>query len=150
MSKISVHDREATRSIWPVRPSSPNFAPLLDTPQTITIVGRSVAAAGRDDVEPSVTQHAGHHVPAWREWQLPLPAIRFSCVASMRKGSIFIDGIRDLGTISRDTFNTEQIEIAKGLLVLTMARSGFRLRQHVNQGAAPRDFRTERGQLRDW
>ncbi|RZA01953.1 MAG: catecholate siderophore receptor Fiu, partial [Moraxellaceae bacterium] len=30
------------------------------------------------------------------------------------QGSIFVDGIRDLGSISRDTFNTEQVEIAKG------------------------------------
>ena len=30
------------------------------------------------------------------------------------QGSIFIDGIRDLGTVSRDTFNTEQVEVAKG------------------------------------
>ena len=30
------------------------------------------------------------------------------------QGSIFIDGIRDLGTVTRDTFNTEQVEIAKG------------------------------------
>ncbi len=30
------------------------------------------------------------------------------------QGSIFIDGIRDLGTVTRDTFNTEQVEVAKG------------------------------------
>ena len=30
------------------------------------------------------------------------------------QGSIFIDGIRDLGTVTRDVFNTEQVEIAKG------------------------------------
>ncbi len=30
------------------------------------------------------------------------------------QSSIFVDGIRDLGTIARDTFNTEQVEIAKG------------------------------------
>jgi catecholate siderophore receptor len=30
------------------------------------------------------------------------------------QGSIFVDGIRDLGTISRDTFNIEQVEVAKG------------------------------------
>src|SRR3546814_5443114 len=29
-------------------------------------------------------------------------------------GSIFVDGIRDLGSISRDVFNIEQIEVAKG------------------------------------
>lgn len=30
------------------------------------------------------------------------------------QGNIYVDGIRDLGTISRDVFNTEQVEIAKG------------------------------------
>ena len=29
-------------------------------------------------------------------------------------GSIFVDGIRDLGSISRDTFNLDQIEVVKG------------------------------------
>ncbi|WP_442979497.1 TonB-dependent receptor plug domain-containing protein, partial [Salmonella enterica] len=28
--------------------------------------------------------------------------------------SIFVDGIRDLGSISRDTFNIEQVEVIKG------------------------------------
>lgn len=30
------------------------------------------------------------------------------------QGNIYVDGIRDLGSISRDVFNTEQVEIAKG------------------------------------
>ncbi|SJZ86928.1 catecholate siderophore receptor Fiu [Novilysobacter spongiicola] len=29
-------------------------------------------------------------------------------------GSIFVDGVRDLGSVSRDVFNLEQIEVAKG------------------------------------
>src|SRR5690606_1416123 len=29
-------------------------------------------------------------------------------------GSIFVDGVRDMGAISRDTFNTEQVEVIKG------------------------------------
>ena len=29
-------------------------------------------------------------------------------------GSIFVDGVRDLGTISRDVFNTESVEVIKG------------------------------------
>ncbi|NII10073.1 catecholate siderophore receptor Fiu [Oleiagrimonas sp. C23AA] len=29
-------------------------------------------------------------------------------------GSIFVDGVRDLGSISRDTFNIEQVEVIKG------------------------------------
>ncbi|KGM56907.1 catecholate siderophore receptor Fiu [Lysobacter arseniciresistens ZS79] len=29
-------------------------------------------------------------------------------------GSIFVDGVRDLGSVSRDVFNIEQVEVAKG------------------------------------
>lgn len=29
-------------------------------------------------------------------------------------GSIFVDGVRDLGSVSRDTFNTDQVEVVKG------------------------------------
>ena len=29
-------------------------------------------------------------------------------------GSIFVDGVRDLGTVSRDVFNIEQVEVTKG------------------------------------
>lgn len=29
-------------------------------------------------------------------------------------GNIFVDGVRDLGSISRDVFNTEQVEVTKG------------------------------------
>lgn len=28
--------------------------------------------------------------------------------------SIYVDGIRDIGSVSRDTFNTEQVEVIKG------------------------------------
>ena len=28
--------------------------------------------------------------------------------------SIYIDGIRDIGSVTRDTFNTEQVEVIKG------------------------------------
>ncbi|XNM85213.1 TonB-dependent receptor plug domain-containing protein [Escherichia coli] len=28
--------------------------------------------------------------------------------------SIYLDGIRDIGSVSRDTFNTEQVEVIKG------------------------------------
>ena len=35
------------------------------------------------------------------------------------QGSIFIDGIRDLGSVTRDTFNTEQVKSAKDRQVRT-------------------------------
>ena len=95
--------------------SSPKFtAPLLDTPQTITVIKKELL----DD------QGLGSLAEALRN----TPGITFTLgengnttsgdSISMRgfdtAGSIFLDGIRDLGAVSRDTFNTEQIEIVKG------------------------------------
>ena len=28
--------------------------------------------------------------------------------------SIYVDGIRDIGSVTRDTFNTQQVEVIKG------------------------------------
>src|SRR5262249_47520828 len=95
--------------------SSPKFtAPLLDTPQTITVIKKELL----DD------QGVGSLAEALRN----TPGITFTLgengnttagdSITMRgfdtAGSIFVDGVRDLGAVSRDTFNTEQIEIVKG------------------------------------
>ena len=56
--------------------------------------------------------------------------------------SIFVDGIRDLGTVTRDVFNTEQIEIVKGPSGSDNGRStptGYL--NMASQGSHPRDQR---------
>jgi catecholate siderophore receptor len=113
LPKISVQGQEATNKIDQV--SSPKFTqPLLDTPQTITIVGREVlqqqgvttlSQALRNT--PGVTFLLGENGNTATGDSIFMRGFD-------TQGSIFIDGIRDLGTISRDTFNAEQIEIAKG------------------------------------
>jgi catecholate siderophore receptor len=95
--------------------SSPKFTqPLLDTPQTITVIKKELL----DD------QGLGSLGEALRN----TPGITFTLgengnttagdSITMRgfdtANSIFLDGVRDLGAVSRDTFNTEQIEIVKG------------------------------------
>jgi catecholate siderophore receptor len=95
--------------------SSPKFtAPLLDTPQTVTVITKALL----DD------QGLGSLADALRN----TPGITFTLgengnttagdSINMRgfdtAGSIFLDGVRDLGAVTRDTFNTEQIEIVKG------------------------------------
>lgn len=35
--------------------------------------------------------------------------------------SIYVDGIRDIGSVTRDTFNTQQVEVIKGPPARTMA-----------------------------
>jgi catecholate siderophore receptor len=95
--------------------SSPKFtAPLLDTPQTITVIRKellddqglgSLAEALRNT--PGITFTLGENGNTTAGDSITMRGFDTA-------GSIFLDGVRDLGAVSRDTFNTEQIEIVKG------------------------------------
>ncbi len=95
--------------------SSPKFtAPLLDTPQTVTVITKqllddqgvgSLADALRNT--PGITFTLGENGNTTAGDSITMRGFDTS-------GSIFLDGIRDLGAISRDTFNIEQIEVVKG------------------------------------
>lgn len=50
--------------------------------------------------------------------------------------SIYIDGIRDIGSVSRDTFNTEQVEVLKAVRHRLRAQRADRLDQYDQQTAA--------------
>ncbi|MGY0556333.1 catecholate siderophore receptor Fiu [Lysobacter sp. A421] len=96
--------------------SSPKFSqPLVDTTQTINIIGKdlfneqgatTLTEALRNS--PGVgTFYAGENGNTTTGDAIYLRGFDTS-------GSIFVDGVRDLGSISRDVFNIEQIEVAKG------------------------------------
>jgi catecholate siderophore receptor len=95
--------------------SSPKFtAPLLDTPQTVTVLRKelledqaagSLAEALRNT--PGITFTLGENGNTTAGDSITMRGFDTS-------GSIFLDGIRDLGAVSRDVFNTEQVEIVKG------------------------------------
>lgn len=114
MPKVSVNT-DTEDSYKAETASSPKFTqPLLDTPQTITVIKKELLQ----------DQGAGTLAEALQN----APGITFTLGENgntttgdsvfMRgfdtSGSIFLDGIRDLGTISRDTFNVEQVEVVKG------------------------------------
>ncbi len=87
--------------------------PLRDTPQTIAVIPRAViedqgATTLRDVLQnvPGLTIQAGEGgTPAGDNLTLR----GFSA-----RNDIFVDGVRDLGPQSRDPFNLEQVEVAKG------------------------------------
>ncbi|AOS79007.1 TonB-dependent receptor [Hydrogenophaga sp. PBC] len=95
--------------------ANPKFtAPLLDTPKTVQIIKKEVIEeqgaitlmeALRNT--PGITMQMGENgnTSAGDTFQLR----GFSL-----QQSTFVDGIRDLGAITRDTFNLEQIEVVKG------------------------------------
>lgn len=95
--------------------SSPKFtAPLVDTPQTVSVIPKEVfnqqGAASLADVlgnTPGITFLAGEggHVSG---------ANSFVMRGFDTSGNIFIDGVRDNGNYSRDIYNLEQVEVVKG------------------------------------
>ncbi len=95
--------------------SSPKFTqPIVDTPQTITVIKKellqqqaatTLAEALRNT--PGVTLQLGENGSTQTGDSINLRGFDSS-------QSIFVDGIRDLGAVSRDVFNIDQVEVVKG------------------------------------
>lgn len=97
-----------------VQPASPKYTePLIDTPQTITVITKDVieeqgATTLRDVLRnvPGLTITAGEGgTPAGDNLTLR----GFSA-----RNDIFVDGVRDLSPQSRDPFNLEEVDVVKG------------------------------------
>lgn len=114
LGKISVEASED--SVKTDVASSPRYSQeLLDTPQTIQVIPQTVirdrAATTLRDVlrnSPGITFQAG-------EGGGGLPGDQnFSMRGSSARNSLFIDGVRDVGSYTRDSFNMQQVEVIKG------------------------------------
>jgi catecholate siderophore receptor len=109
LDKLTVQDDKAK----PL--SSPKFTQeLVNTPQTIVVVPSLVieqqGAQNLSDVlrnTPGITFTAG-------EGGNVASGDAFTMRGTDTSSSIFVDGVRDTGAYSRDTFNLQQVEIAKG------------------------------------
>jgi len=113
LSEVKV---EATADGYkPTTSSSPKFTqPLVDTPQTITVIKKEVL---QDQGATTLTE-ALRNTPGITFQMGENGNTATGDAVFMRgfdtSGSIFVDGIRDLGTVSRDVFNIEQVEVVKG------------------------------------
>ena len=95
--------------------SSPKFTqPIVDTPQTITVIKKELlqqqAATSLSEAlrnTPGVTMQLGENGS-------PQPGDSINLRGFDSSQSIFVDGIRDLGAVSRDVFNIDQVEVVKG------------------------------------
>lgn len=90
-------------------------APLVNTPQTVTVVPEQVieerGAADLTEVlrnTPGISFDAGENGFAAGGDQIYIRGMN-------AVGSVFTDGSRDNGNYTRDTFNTEQVEVVKGV-----------------------------------
>jgi len=98
------------------RASSPKFTQSLqDTPQTIQVIdkrlfnqqGATTLTEALRNTPGVGTFYAGENGNTTTGDSIRMRGFDTS-------NSIFVDGVRDLGSISRDIFNTEQVEVTKG------------------------------------
>jgi len=87
-------------------------APLLDTPQSVTIVsGDVLKARGITNLNDALRNTPGVSLGAGEfSWQGNNPTIR----GFLARNDMYMDGIRDFGSYYRDTFDLEQIEVLSG------------------------------------
>jgi catecholate siderophore receptor len=115
LGKVEVYGKQG-KAYTAGQVSSPKFTqPLLDTTQTINVIGSdlfneqgatTLTEALRNS--PGVgTFYAGENGNTSTGDAVFMRGFDSS-------GSIFVDGVRDLGSVSRDIFNIEQVEVAKG------------------------------------
>jgi catecholate siderophore receptor len=103
-------------SIKAEKASSPKYTqPLLDTPQTITVIKKEL-----------ITQQGGttltealRNTPGVSTFSLGENGTTSTGDAIYMRGfdasaNIYVDNVRDLGAISRDMFNINQVEVLKG------------------------------------
>lgn len=89
--------------------------PLLDTTQTVNIIGADLF----NEQGATTLTEALRNSPGVGTFYVGENGNTTTGDAVYMRGfdtssSIFVDGVRDLGSISRDVFNIEQIEVAKG------------------------------------
>ena len=95
--------------------SSKFTQPLLDTPQTINVIGKQII---QQQAATTLTEALRNSPGVGTFFVGENGSTSTGDAVYMRgfdaSGSIFVDGVRDLGSISRDVFDTEQVEVIKG------------------------------------
>ncbi|MBT2143087.1 MULTISPECIES: catecholate siderophore receptor Fiu [unclassified Rhodanobacter] len=96
--------------------SSPKFTqPLLDTTQTVSVITKELLQQqGATTLTEALRNSPGVGTFYVGENGNTSTGDGIYMRGFDTSGSIFVDGVRDLGTISRDVFNIEQVEVAKG------------------------------------
>ncbi len=108
----------STPSLYaPQQSADPKFSrPVADTTRTMTVISEQVI---KDQGCNQPYRRAQKTSPAWVRFFAGENGNSTTGDAIYMRGadtsnSIYIDGIRDIGSVSRDTFNTEQVEVIKG------------------------------------
>jgi catecholate siderophore receptor len=98
-----------------VRVRSPKHTePLLDTPQSISVVDAAlIHSQGATTLRDVLRNVTGISIQAG-EGGGGLPGDNLAIRGFAARNDIFVDGVRDFGAYSRDAYNIEQVEVTKG------------------------------------
>ena len=115
--RLATEAVDVTASVPQPRPSSPKYVqPLIEVPQTIEVIPREVMEAQgvttlSDALRnvPGISLQAGEGGGASNT-----SGDMFNLRGFSANNSLFVDGVRDDGLMSRDVFNLEQIEVFMG------------------------------------
>jgi catecholate siderophore receptor len=88
--------------------------PLVDTPQTVSVIKKEVLLEqGATSLVEALRNTPGITIQLGENGNTSA-GDTFQLRGFSTQSSVFVDGIRDLGAITRDVYNIEQIEISKG------------------------------------
>ena len=111
-----VVEAQAPSLYAPTQSADPKFSrPLADTTRTVTVVSDQVM---KDQGVTNLTD-ALKNVPGVGAFYAGENGSSSTGDTIYMRGadtsnSIYVDGVRDIGSVTRDTFNTEQVEVIKG------------------------------------
>lgn len=121
---VEVHTSSGTSYKAEQSASPKRTQPLVDTPQTISVIKKEII----EQQGATTLTEALKNTPGVGTFFLGENGSTNTGDAIFMRGfdssdSIFVDGIRDLGSVSRDVFNIEQIEVNKGPTGVDYGRS---------------------------
>ena len=111
-----VVEAQAPSLYAPTQSADPKFSrPIADTTRTVTVVSEQVM---KDQGVTNLTD-ALKNVPGVGAFYAGENGSSSTGDTIYMRGadtsnSIYVDGVRDIGSVTRDTFNTEQVEVIKG------------------------------------
>lgn len=120
--------------------------PLAETPQTITVLTQTqIEDSGKDDLkdilaaQPGVTLGTGENGNAFGD--------RYVIRGHEARSDVFVDGLRDPGMTTRESFALEQVEITKGPSSTFAGRgsTGGAINGVTKQASSEYDFNTIQG-----
>jgi len=107
------------------RASSPKLtSPLVDTPQTISVIRKElIKEQGASSIVEALRNTPGITLQLGENGNTSA-GDTFQMRGFAAQSNVFVDGIRDLGAVTREAFNVEQVEVAKGPAGADIGRGG--------------------------